>query len=65
MLEVPALEKWLWGAACQIRGPLDTSKVNDYILPFIFLKSLSDVFDDEIADFAQEFSDEKTAAKIF
>lgn len=25
-LDVPALENWLWDAACQIRGPLDAPK---------------------------------------
>jgi type I restriction enzyme M protein len=47
-LDVPALETWLWDAACQIRGPLDAPKFKDYILPLIFLKRLSDVFDDEM-----------------
>jgi len=63
-LDVPALENWLWDAACQIRGPLDAPKFKDYILPLIFLKRLSDVFDDEVSDLAQEFGDQKTAAKI-
>ena len=48
-LDVPALESWLWEAACKIRGPLDAPKFKDYILPLIFLKRLSDVFDDEVA----------------
>ena len=48
-LDVSALESWLWEAACTIRGPLDAPKFKDYILPLIFLKRLSDVFDDEIA----------------
>jgi type I restriction enzyme M protein len=33
-----------------IRGPVDAPKYKDYILPLIFLKRLSDVFDDELAD---------------
>jgi len=63
-LDAPALEKWLWNAACQIRGPLDAPKFKDYILPLVFLKRLSDVFDDEIKYLAHEFGDEKTAAKL-
>ena len=31
-----------------IRGPIDAPKFKDYILPLIFLKRLSDVFDDEL-----------------
>src|SRR5437868_6875727 len=48
-LDVAALESWLWEAACQVRGPLDAPKFKDYILPLVFLKRLSDVFDDEVA----------------
>ncbi len=44
-LDVSALENWLWEAACVIRGPLDAPKFKDYILPLIFLKRLSDVFE--------------------
>src|SRR5436189_2195635 len=58
------LEQWLWEAACQIRGPLDAPKFKDYILPLIFLKRLSDVFEDEIEHLAREFKDAKTAAKL-
>ena len=57
-LDVSALESWLWEAACVIRGPLDAPKFKDYILPLIFLKRLSDVFDDEIAHLAKDFGDE-------
>ena len=46
-LDVLALENWLWEAACTIRGPIDAPKYKDYILPLIFLKRLSDVFEDE------------------
>jgi type I restriction enzyme M protein len=57
------LEQWLWEAACQIRGPLDAPKFKDYILPLIFLKRLSDVFDDEVDRVADEFRDRATAQK--
>jgi type I restriction enzyme M protein len=63
-LDVSALESWLWEAACQIRGPLDAPKFKDHILPLVFLKRLSDVFDDEIGHLAQEFGDQKTTAKL-
>ena len=49
-LDISALENWLWGAACKIRGPIDAPKFQDYILPLIFLKRLSDVFEDELAE---------------
>jgi len=63
-LDVSALENWLWDAACQIRGPLDAPKFKDYILPLVFLKRLSDVFDDEVSHLTHEFGDRKTAARL-
>lgn len=63
-LDVSALESWLWEAACVIRGPLDAPKFKDYILPLIFVKRLSDVFDDEIAHLAKDFGDEAKALKL-
>jgi len=56
-LDLLALESWLWEAACQIRGPVDAPKYKDYILPLVFIKRLSDVFDDELERLAQEFGD--------
>ncbi len=47
-LELGTLETWLWEAACVIRGPIDAPKFKDYILPLVFLKRLSDVFEDEL-----------------
>lgn len=46
-LYIKTLENWLWEAACKIRGEIDAPKYKDYILPLIFLKRLSDVFEDE------------------
>ena len=47
-LDINTLETWLWEAACVIRGPIDAPKFKDYILPLIFLKRLSDVFEDDL-----------------
>ncbi|MGW6977892.1 N-6 DNA methylase [Streptomyces sp. NPDC054932] len=49
------MEQMLWDAACSIRGEKDAPKFKDYLLPLLFLKRLSDVFDDEIARLAQDF----------
>jgi type I restriction enzyme M protein len=57
------LEQWLWEAACQIRGPLDAPKFKDYILPLIFLKRLSDVFEDEVGRVGEELGDRATAQR--
>jgi type I restriction enzyme M protein len=58
------LGTWLWDAACEIRGPLDAPKFKDYILPLVFLKRLSDVFDDEIARLAGQFGSEETSTRL-
>jgi len=54
-LDTKTLENWLWEAACKIRGPIDAPKYKDYILPLIFLKRLSDVFEDELNEMSREF----------
>ncbi len=63
-LDISMLETWLWDAACAIRGATDAPKFKDFILPLIFFKRLSDVFDDEFAGQAKEFGDEETAREV-
>ena len=63
-LEIGTLEGWLWNAACQIRGPVDAPKFKDYILPLVFLKRLSDVFEDEVARLGEELGSEEIARQI-
>jgi type I restriction enzyme M protein len=58
------MEQMLWDAACSIRGEKDAAKFKDYLLPLLFLKRLSDVFDDEISRLAEEYGDRKTALEI-
>ena len=63
-LDISTLETWLWEAACVIRGTTDAPKFKDFILPLIFYKRLSDVFDDEFAKQIEEFGDETVAREI-
>lgn len=58
------MEQMLWDAACSIRGEKDAAKFKDYLLPLLFLKRLSDVFDDEIARLAERYGDRATALEI-
>ncbi len=58
------MEQMLWDAACSIRGEKDAAKFKDYLLPLLFLKRLSDVFDDEIDRLAEEYGDRETALEI-
>jgi len=58
------MEQMLWDAACSIRGEKDAPKFKDYLLPLLFLKRLSDVFDDEIERLAEEYGDREVAQRI-
>ncbi len=58
------MEQMLWDAACSIRGEKDAAKFKDYLLPLLFLKRLSDVFDDEVNRLAEEYGDRETALEI-
>ncbi len=58
------MEQMLWDAACSIRGEKDAAKFKDYLLPLLFLKRLSDVFDDEIERLAEEYGDPAMALEI-
>ena len=63
-LDISTLETWLLDAANTIRGASDAPKFKDFILPLIFYKRLSDVFDDEFAKQIKEFGDEESARTI-
>ena len=58
------MEQMLWDAACSIRGEKDAAKFKDYLLPLLFLKRLSDVFDDEINRLTEEYGDRAIAQEI-
>ena len=63
ILDNSSMEQMLWQAACKIRGEKDAPKFKDYILPLLFIKRLSDVFDDEVKRLVQKFGSEKRALK--
>ena len=63
-LDLRSLESWLWDAACVIRGAIDAPKYKDYILPLVFLKRLSDVFEDEVNRLAQAYGSKEVALQI-
>jgi type I restriction enzyme M protein len=63
-MDVSTLETWLWDAACAVRGAADAPKFKDFILPLIFFKRLSDVFDDEFVAQVAEFGDEDIAREV-
>lgn len=63
-LDIAMLEAWLWEAACSIRGAMDAPKFKDFILPLIFYKRLSDVFDDEVKQYVKTYGSREIAAEI-
>lgn len=63
-LDLSTLESWLWEAACSIRGPIDAPKYREYILPLLFYKRLSDVYEDEIARITKEFGSAEFAREM-
>jgi len=64
VLSTKSMEQMLWSAACSIRGEKDAPKFKDYILPLVFIKRLSDVFEDEIERLAETYGDKETALTI-
>ena len=58
------MEQMLWDAACSIRGAKDAAKFKDYLLPLLFLKRLSDVFDDEIDRLADQYGSRTFAQEV-
>ncbi|WP_030851861.1 type I restriction-modification system subunit M [Streptomyces sp. NRRL S-475] len=55
------LESYLWGAAVLLRGLIDAGDYKQYIFPLVFLKRLSDVYDEEHAAALEEYGDEELA----
>src|SRR4051794_29110397 len=57
-----SLESMLWDAANILRGPVDASDFKAYVFPLLFLKRISDVYDEErAAALAESDGDEEYA----
>lgn len=55
------LEAYLWGAAIVLRGLIDAGDYKQYIFPLVFLKRISDVYDEEHAVAMETYGDEELA----
>lgn len=55
------LETYLWGAAVVLRGLIDAGDYKQYIFPLVFLKRISDVYDEEHAAALGVYADEELA----
>lgn len=55
------LESYLWGAAVVLRGLIDAGDYKQYIFPLVFLKRISDVYDEEHTAALGIYGDDKLA----
>jgi type I restriction system adenine methylase HsdM len=55
------LESYLWGAAVLLRGLIDAGDYKQFIFPMVFLKRLSDVYDEEHVAALKDYGDEELA----
>lgn len=55
------LESYLWGAAVLLRGLIDAGDYKQFIFPLVFLKRLSDVYDEEHAAAMEIYDDDELA----
>jgi len=58
------LESSLWGAATLLRGVIDAGDYKQFIFPLLFLKRLSDVYDEEVARALAESSGDQAYARF-
>jgi len=55
------LESYLWGAAVVLRGLIDAGDYKQYIFPLVFMKRISDVYDEEHTAAMEIYGDEELA----
>ena len=55
------LEKKLWGTAEKLRGPVDPSEYKDYTLGLLFLKKMSEAFDERRQELEEKTRDPDSA----
>lgn len=48
-------ESHLWEAANILRGPVDAADFKTYVFPLLFFKRIADVYDEEFAQFPQNY----------
>ena len=58
------IEKTLWDGANTFRGKIDAANYKDYILSMLFIKYLSDKYEELIDGIKQEYKDEKRIERL-
>lgn len=59
-----SLESLLWDAANILRGPVDASDFKACVFPLLFLKRISDIFDEERAAAPEESGGDQEYANL-
>lgn len=57
-ISLDEMKQFLWGAATRLRGQIDAAGYKEYIFPLLFFKRISDVYDEQYADFVCEGGEE-------
>lgn len=57
-ISIDVLEKYLWGSAELLRTSIDAGAYKQYIFPLLFLKRMSDVYDEESKKAIEEYGED-------
>ena len=63
-ITIAELEAYLWGAANLMRGSIDAGEYKNYIFPLLFLKRLSDVYDEEYEEALEASGNDESFALL-
>ena len=64
ILSQQELASYLWGAANLLRGTIDAGEYKNFIFPLLFLKRLSDVYDEEYTNALTDSDGDKAYATL-
>lgn len=57
-ITIEDLKSFLWSAAEDLRGQIDAAGYKEYIFPLLFFKRISDVYDEQYAEYVAEGGEE-------
>lgn len=64
LITLSELEGYLWGAANLMRGSIDAGEYKNYIFPLLFLKRLSDVYQEEFEEALEASGNDENFAAL-